>query len=99
MNYNAYLEYSDEPYDSTWLRSAPARFSLGQGEIVIHTKVLLASDALQRYCNAILRNCNAIFDFKIMLFYVFDDVVFDDVVFDDVVFDDVVFDDVVFAGS
>ena len=39
MNYNAYLEYSDEPYDSTWLRSAPARFSLGQGEIglVIHT--------------------------------------------------------------
>ena len=28
----------------------------------------LASDALQRYCNAILRNCNAIFDFQIMLF-------------------------------
>ena len=36
----------------------------------------LASDALQRYCNPILRNCNAIFDFKITLFYGFDDVVF-----------------------
>ena len=32
----------------------------------------LASDALQSYCNAILRNCNAIFYFKITLFYVFD---------------------------
>ena len=28
----------------------------------------LASDALQRYRNAILRNCNAIFDFQITLF-------------------------------
>ena len=28
----------------------------------------LASDALQRYCNAILTNCNAIFDFQITLF-------------------------------
>ena len=27
----------------------------------------LASDALQRCCNAILRNCNAIFDFQITL--------------------------------
>ena len=31
----------------------------------------LARDALQRYCNAILKNCNAIFDFQITLFYVF----------------------------
>ena len=36
----------------------------------------LASDALQRYSNAILRKCNAIFYFKIKLFNVFDDVVF-----------------------
>ena len=28
----------------------------------------LAIDVLQRYCNAILRNCNAIFDFQITLF-------------------------------
>ena len=27
-----------------------------------------ASDALERYCNAILRNCNTIFDFQITLF-------------------------------
>ena len=32
-----------------------------------HTRAL-ASNALQRYGNAILRNCNAIFDFQITLF-------------------------------
>ena len=36
----------------------------------------LASDALQRCCNAILRNCNAIFDFQITLFYVFCNLIF-----------------------
>ena len=36
----------------------------------------LASNALQRYGNAILRNCNAIFDFQITLFERFDNVVF-----------------------
>ena len=30
----------------------------------------LASDALQRYCNAILRKCDVILDFRITLFYV-----------------------------
>ena len=36
----------------------------------------LASDALYRYRNAVLRNCTALFDFKMTLFYVFDDAVF-----------------------
>ena len=33
-----------------------------------HSVRPLASNALQRYGNAILRNCNAIFDFQITLF-------------------------------
>ena len=36
----------------------------------------LASDALYRYRNALLRNCNALFYFKMTLFYVFDDAFF-----------------------
>ena len=43
---------------------------------VIQSNKTLASDVLQHYCNANLRNCNAIFDFKIMVFYVFDYLVF-----------------------
>ncbi|KAK2172421.1 hypothetical protein NP493_962g00018 [Ridgeia piscesae] len=43
VHYNAYLEYSDEPYDSTWLRSAPVRFSLGQGEVIAGLELAIAS--------------------------------------------------------
>ena len=37
----------------------------------------LASDALYRYCNAILKNCNAIFDFQITLFSISNNAIFD----------------------
>jgi FK506-binding protein 6 len=33
VHYNAYIEYSDEPYDSTWLRGYPMTGRLGQGFI------------------------------------------------------------------
>lgn len=33
VHYNAYVEYSDEPYDSTWLRGYPMIGRLGQGFI------------------------------------------------------------------
>ena len=36
----------------------------------------LASNALYRYRNAVLRNCNALFDFQMTLFYVLDNLVF-----------------------
>ena len=36
----------------------------------------LASDALYRYCNAILKNCNAIFDFQITLFSISNNAIF-----------------------
>ena len=31
VHYNGYLEYSDEPYDSSRLRNRPKQFRLGQG--------------------------------------------------------------------
>lgn len=34
VHYNGYLEYSDEPYDSSRLRNQPQRFHLGQGEVI-----------------------------------------------------------------
>lgn len=34
VHYNGYLEYSDEPYDSSRLRNRPMQFKLGQGESV-----------------------------------------------------------------
>ena len=36
----------------------------------------LASNALYRYRNALLRNCNALFDFQMTLFYVLDNINF-----------------------
>ena len=36
----------------------------------------LASNALYRYRNVVLRNCNALFDFQMTLFYVLDNLVF-----------------------
>ena len=36
----------------------------------------LASNALYRYRNAVLRNYNALFDFQMTLFYVLDNLVF-----------------------
>ena len=56
----------------TW-RTEDARKTANNLENVICKSEFVVS---LRYCNAILRNCNAIFDFKITLFYVFDDVIF-----------------------
>ena len=33
VHYNGYLEYSDEPYDSSRLRNRQQQFRLGQGNI------------------------------------------------------------------
>ncbi len=33
VHYNAYLEYCDEPYDSSWLRNKEQQFTLGQGKV------------------------------------------------------------------
>lgn len=33
VHYNGYLEYSDEPYDSSRLRNRPLQFKLGQCEL------------------------------------------------------------------
>ena len=52
--------------NDTWMSS--------HSQIVCH--MALASDALQRYCNAILKNCNAIFDFKITLFLISNNAIF-----------------------
>ena len=43
----------------------------------MHVTRALASDALYRYCNAILKNCNAIFDFQITLFSISNNAIFD----------------------
>lgn len=34
VHYNCYLEYSDEPYDSTRLRNKPERYKLGAGGLI-----------------------------------------------------------------
>ena len=34
VHYNGYLEYSDEPYDSSRLRNQMQQFRLGQGEVI-----------------------------------------------------------------
>ncbi|VDI79492.1 FK506-binding protein 6 [Mytilus galloprovincialis] len=34
VHYNAFLEYADEPYDSTRLRNAPERYKLGQNQLL-----------------------------------------------------------------
>ena len=34
VHYNGYLEYSDEPYDSSRLRNKPLTIRLGQGEVI-----------------------------------------------------------------
>ena len=55
------------------------------GRVRVPTKIFLnivptralASDALCRYCNAILKNCNAIFDFQITLFSISNNAIFD----------------------
>ena len=33
VHYNGYLEYSDEPYDSSRLRNRALQFKLGQGSV------------------------------------------------------------------
>lgn len=33
VHYNGYLEYSDEPYDSSRLRNKEQQFKLGQGDV------------------------------------------------------------------
>ena len=32
VNYNMYLEYADDPTDSTYLRNKPLKFALGTGK-------------------------------------------------------------------
>ncbi len=34
VHYNGYLEYADEPYDSTRLRSQPLKIRLGNQEVI-----------------------------------------------------------------
>ena len=34
VHYNGYLEYSDEPYDSSYLRNKPLVIHLGKGEVI-----------------------------------------------------------------
>jgi FK506-binding protein 6 len=34
VNYNGYLEYDDEPFDSTYMRKRPLKYTLGGGKII-----------------------------------------------------------------
>ncbi|XP_071790726.1 inactive peptidyl-prolyl cis-trans isomerase FKBP6-like [Asterias amurensis] len=34
VHYNGYLEYSDDPYDSTRLRNRPEKYRLGEGKVI-----------------------------------------------------------------
>ncbi|KAJ9579704.1 hypothetical protein L9F63_004630 [Diploptera punctata] len=34
VHYNAYIEYGDEPYDSTWLRGNPKKFRLNRNHVI-----------------------------------------------------------------
>lgn len=35
IQYNAYLEYSDEPFDSTYIRKKPTTFAVGDGNVLL----------------------------------------------------------------
>jgi len=35
VHYNAYLEYGDEPYDSTYLRTRPESYNLGLTTFIV----------------------------------------------------------------
>ena len=52
-------------------------FDVGSTVFKLESIRALASDALYRYCNAILKNCNAIFDFQITLFSISNNAIFD----------------------
>ncbi|XP_069692399.1 inactive peptidyl-prolyl cis-trans isomerase FKBP6-like isoform X2 [Periplaneta americana] len=43
VHYNAYVEYGDEPYDSTWLRGQPLSFRLQRGYVIIGLDVAISS--------------------------------------------------------
>ena len=59
VHYNGYLEYSDEPYDSTRLRNQPLQVRLGNQEVIpgyvgIHIinkiSYVFSSALILRYC-------------------------------------------------
>ncbi|KAF4529553.1 hypothetical protein B566_EDAN016791, partial [Ephemera danica] len=41
VQYNAYKEFGEEPYDSTYLRNIPARFRLGKGACIVGMELAL----------------------------------------------------------
>ncbi|XP_023237057.1 inactive peptidyl-prolyl cis-trans isomerase FKBP6-like [Centruroides sculpturatus] len=43
IHYNAYLEYSDEPFDSTRLRGTPLKFVLGENRVVEGLDIAVAT--------------------------------------------------------
>nr|XP_054749408.1 inactive peptidyl-prolyl cis-trans isomerase FKBP6-like [Lytechinus pictus] len=43
VHYNCYVEYSDEPYDSTRLRNKPERIKLGKGDVFLSVELALSS--------------------------------------------------------
>ena len=45
VHYNAYLEYGDEPYDSTYLRTRPESYNLGLTTFIVGYLTLLSAEA------------------------------------------------------
>ena len=43
VHYNGYLEYSDEPYDSSRLRDKQQRFRLGEGRHIVYISGLFVT--------------------------------------------------------
>ncbi len=41
VHYNGYLEYSDEPYDSSRLRNREQQFKLGRGDVEVSNRGVL----------------------------------------------------------
>lgn len=43
IHYNAFLEYADEPFDSTRLRNRPERYKLGKGQVIEGLDIAVAT--------------------------------------------------------
>lgn len=43
VNYNAYIEYNAEPFDSTYARNKPHQFSINNGEVIVGLDIAVQS--------------------------------------------------------
>ncbi|KAJ8301513.1 hypothetical protein KUTeg_020500 [Tegillarca granosa] len=55
VHFNGYLEYADEPFDSTRLRNAVEKFRVGEGEVITGMDIAVATMKKGELCRVIIK--------------------------------------------